>query len=128
MIRSFWVGAALVCAVTACGSKNRDFRPGHGGSSAGGADGVSGASGNRAWTGGAPTGGTGEGASGGASQVGLGGGTSGSGTGGGPSSLGCSSTAGQGASCGTTCQPGMYDCSSGTPVCSQTNAPAGTTC
>jgi len=56
-------------------------------------------------------GGTGGGATGGAGTGGAGG-------------AGCTQTG----SCGTTCAPGRYDCSTGTPVCMQSAASAGTTC
>src|SRR5581483_3199983 len=95
--------------------------------------------GGKAGTGGTPVTGaggspvTGTGGSLGNGTGGIRNGTGGNGTGGGatggagPGGAGGSACTQMG-SCGTTCAPGKYDCSTGTPVCMQSAASAGTTC
>jgi hypothetical protein len=88
----------------------------------------SGGSGGRAGSGGAAgqagAGGTAGQAGSGGAKGGNGGGKGGNGGAGGAA---CS-TAGLAGACGTTCKPGVYDCTSGTVMCSTTNAAPGVGC
>ena len=147
------MGVATVCA-TGCGSATlvRDGGTDAGGSGTGGHGGQGGTAGLApTGTGGTAGGGgkvgTGGSAGGTAGTSGTGGlaGTGGkAGAGGGGASgtggTGAGGTAGAGtggtggsactpnASCGTTCAPGTNSCTTGTPVCNQSNASLGTSC
>lgn len=126
------MAVAAVCA-TGCGSATlvQDGGAAAGGNGTGGQGGTAGhaptGTGGHAGAGGKV--GTG-GAGGTAGSGGLAGasGTGGAGTGGTAGSAGgfCGSQVGQ--SCGSTCSPGTYSCTNGTPFCNQSNLSLGTSC
>ena len=127
----------LVFTSLACPTRTIESdRDGGLGGSAGGVAGASvgGASGAPVGgAGGPPTGGVGTAGAGGAAGIPGSGGASGvsgiaGGGAGGNGGVSCAQANLAGA-CGTTCKPGIYDCATGTAVCSlQTNAAVGTTC
>lgn len=99
-----------------------------GGGGAGGTAGTTGSGGSAGGT--AGTTGSGGGAGGTAGSGGLAGAsaTGGAGTGGSAGSAGGSCGSQVGVSCGSTCAPGTYSCTTGTLVCNQSNASLGTSC